>query len=181
MFAVSGGGFRQFRYETFNATADFRENGDQSRRHASAERHQLDHGKGLRPDGAVPRRHLLRSHGVTRSGRPHRPPRRKHSDRPGVVQGFTTALTNVTGIARASIDIGGSAGDPHPTGVINIENGAFRVCTNWCDLHRRGAVGSTCCPIGCISTKSRSSTTVSTSSQSVAISRSMSSMSGTSI
>src|SRR4029453_208943 len=45
----------------------------------------------------------------------------------GCVQGFPPALTDVTGTARATIDIGGSAGDPHPSGVIDIENGAFRV------------------------------------------------------
>ena len=45
----------------------------------------------------------------------------------GLVQGFTTALTNVTGTVQAKIDVTGSAADPHPTGVVTIEKAAFTV------------------------------------------------------
>jgi autotransporter translocation and assembly factor TamB len=45
----------------------------------------------------------------------------------GVVQGFTSVLTNVTGTLQANIDITGSAADPHPTGEVTIANGAFTV------------------------------------------------------
>jgi autotransporter translocation and assembly factor TamB len=45
----------------------------------------------------------------------------------GLVQGFTTALTKVTGTVQAKIDITGSAADPHPTGVVTIDNAAFMV------------------------------------------------------
>ena len=45
----------------------------------------------------------------------------------GIVQGFTTALTNVTGTLQAKIDVSGSAYDPHPTGDVTIANAGFTV------------------------------------------------------
>jgi autotransporter translocation and assembly factor TamB len=45
----------------------------------------------------------------------------------GVVQGFTTELTNVTGTVQAKVDVTGAADDPHPVGAITIQNGAFTV------------------------------------------------------
>ena len=45
----------------------------------------------------------------------------------GLVQGFTTALTNVTGTLQAKIDVTGSAADPHPTGAITLDKAAFTV------------------------------------------------------
>ena len=43
------------------------------------------------------------------------------------MQGFTTALTHVTGTLQAKVDVGGSAGDPRPTGAITVQNAAFTV------------------------------------------------------
>src|SRR3954470_9648994 len=43
----------------------------------------------------------------------------------GLVQGLTPALTNVSGTAQATIDITGAASDPHPNGVVVVENAAF--------------------------------------------------------
>jgi len=45
----------------------------------------------------------------------------------GLVQGFTTSLTKVTGTMQATIDVTGSAADPHPTGVVTIDKAAFTV------------------------------------------------------
>jgi autotransporter translocation and assembly factor TamB len=45
----------------------------------------------------------------------------------GLVQGFTTALTKVTGTLQAKIDVTGSAADPHPTGEITVDKAAFTV------------------------------------------------------
>jgi len=45
----------------------------------------------------------------------------------GLVQGFTTALTNVTGTLQAKIDVTGSAADPHPTGVVSLDKAGFTV------------------------------------------------------
>jgi hypothetical protein len=45
----------------------------------------------------------------------------------GLVQGFTTTLTKVTGTLQAKIDVTGSAADPHPNGVVTVEKAAFTV------------------------------------------------------
>lgn len=45
----------------------------------------------------------------------------------GLVQGFTTSLTKVTGTMQAKIDVTGSAADPHPTGVVTVDKAAFTV------------------------------------------------------
>src|SRR5262249_44706168 len=45
----------------------------------------------------------------------------------GVVQGFTTVLTNVTGTVQAKIDVAGAADDPHPTGAMSVAKGALTV------------------------------------------------------
>ena len=51
----------------------------------------------------------------------------------GLVQGFTTALTNVTGTLQAKLDIGGTAYDPQPRGDITINNAAFSVAPTGVD------------------------------------------------
>ncbi|MEP6593808.1 MAG: translocation/assembly module TamB domain-containing protein, partial [Acidobacteriota bacterium] len=43
----------------------------------------------------------------------------------GVVEGFTSQLTNVTGTLQADVHIGGSGRDPHLQGYIDIKNGGF--------------------------------------------------------
>ena len=45
----------------------------------------------------------------------------------GLIQGFTTSLSKVTGTLQAKIDITGSAADPHPTGVVTVDKAAFTV------------------------------------------------------
>jgi autotransporter translocation and assembly factor TamB len=45
------------------------------------------------------------------------------------VQGFTTALTEVTGTMQAKIDLTGSAADPHANGVVSIDKAAFLVAS----------------------------------------------------
>ncbi|HEY7171981.1 MAG TPA: translocation/assembly module TamB domain-containing protein [Vicinamibacterales bacterium] len=45
----------------------------------------------------------------------------------GLVQGFTTALTNVRGTLEAHLRVTGSAEDPHPSGRVTIANGALHV------------------------------------------------------
>lgn len=45
----------------------------------------------------------------------------------GIVQGFTTALTNVTGTMEADVRVTGSAVDPHLKGYVDFQNGAFGV------------------------------------------------------
>jgi autotransporter translocation and assembly factor TamB len=45
----------------------------------------------------------------------------------GVVQGFTSAVTDVTGTFQAHLNIGGTAADPQPTGEVTLDGGAFTV------------------------------------------------------
>jgi translocation and assembly module TamB len=45
----------------------------------------------------------------------------------GIVQGFTTQLTNVKGTVQAKIDVTGAADDPHPLGSVTVQNAAFTV------------------------------------------------------
>jgi translocation and assembly module TamB len=45
----------------------------------------------------------------------------------GFVQGFTTAITNVTGTLQADVRITGSGQDPHIEGFVDIRGGAFGV------------------------------------------------------
>jgi TamB, inner membrane protein subunit of TAM complex len=127
VFTVNGGGFRQFRYEAFNATADFREKGINL--DATLQQNATS---SITAKGYVPMALFSGDISYVHTASPDPADRIDlHVESTpidlGVIQGFTTALTNVTGVARASIDIGGSAGDPHPSGVISIENGAFRV------------------------------------------------------
>jgi translocation and assembly module TamB len=45
----------------------------------------------------------------------------------GLVQGFTTALTDVTGTLEANVRVGGTAADPEPTGAITVADGALTI------------------------------------------------------
>ncbi len=45
----------------------------------------------------------------------------------GVVQGFTTALTEVTGTFQAHLKIAGTAADPQPSGTVTLDKGAVTV------------------------------------------------------
>jgi hypothetical protein len=45
----------------------------------------------------------------------------------GLVQGFTTAVTDVKGTLQAKLDVTGAADDPRPGGVITVQDGAFVV------------------------------------------------------
>ncbi len=43
----------------------------------------------------------------------------------GVIQGFTTQVTNVRGTVQANVHVGGSGHDPHLDGTVAIRNGGF--------------------------------------------------------
>jgi translocation and assembly module TamB len=45
----------------------------------------------------------------------------------GLVQGFTSYLTNVTGVLQANVKVSGSGYDPHLNGAIDVRGGAFEV------------------------------------------------------
>jgi autotransporter translocation and assembly factor TamB len=45
----------------------------------------------------------------------------------GLIQGFTTAVTDVTGVLRLDLRLTGAGEDPHAEGIIDIRGGAFAV------------------------------------------------------
>ena len=45
----------------------------------------------------------------------------------GVIQGFTTYVTNVTGVLKADVKVSGTGHDPHFEGVVDIRGGTFMV------------------------------------------------------
>src|SRR4026208_2371557 len=45
----------------------------------------------------------------------------------GVVQGFTSAITDVPGSSEAHLRVAGTAADPEPSGVVTLDKGAVSV------------------------------------------------------
>jgi translocation and assembly module TamB len=45
----------------------------------------------------------------------------------GIIQGFTSQVANVTGTMQADVTVKGTSADPHMTGYIDFQNGAFEV------------------------------------------------------
>jgi len=144
-FTVTQGGFRQFHYDTFGGTVRYAGAGltldTKLQRNATTF---------ITAKGYVPT--ALFERGATDDrdaahGAPVVPEDRidLHLDSSpidlGLVQGFTTALTNVTGTLQAKIDVGGSAADPHPTGAVTLADGAFTVgATGVAYTHLKGTI-----------------------------------------
>jgi autotransporter translocation and assembly factor TamB len=127
-FEIAQGGFRQFRYDTFGGTVKYAGKGVDldTRLQQSPTTWLTATGYAPLSDGAVRNQYDL------------------HVDSSsidlGLVQGFTTALTNVTGTLQAKVDVTGSAGDPRPSGTISIRKAAFNVeptGVNYTDLEGR--------------------------------------------
>jgi len=130
-FDVEQGGFRQFRYESFKGTVNYAGRGVRL-----DARLQQNPTTWLEAKGYVPTAAL--SSLPANRGRAHVEPPASPEDRfdlhvnsspidLGLVQGFTTALTNVSGTVQANVDVTGAAADPHPTGEVTIQHGAFNV------------------------------------------------------
>lgn len=125
---IHDGGFREFKYQSFVADAGY----DQDTVTLDARLQQAP-GVALTARGTLPISAL----------RPTPPDQRGHVPAHGadtidvrvqstqidlgLVQGFTTALTNVTGTLQADVRVTGSGEDPHMQGYIDIRNGAFAV------------------------------------------------------
>ena len=113
-FKIEHGGFRQYRYDSFNGTVDYAGSGL-----TLDARLQQNPTTFLSAKGYVPTALFKGGGSAADRARAHGAPF-PESDRVdlhvestpidlAVVQGFTTALTNVTGTVQAKIDIGGSA------------------------------------------------------------------------
>jgi autotransporter translocation and assembly factor TamB len=129
-FDVTQGAFRQAHYDSFGGTVNYE-------------------GRGLTLDARLQQSptSFLEAKGYVPVAAFRRPPEEGGGKRPpeegggkkdafdlhihttpidlALVQGFTTAVTNVKGTTQATIDVTGAAEDPHPSGVISVDNGAF--------------------------------------------------------
>ena len=125
-FAVNEGGFRGFRYEGFKGTAAYDGTGV-----TIDTQLQQNQAASLRATGFVPATAFKAPEepAAEASGKAAEFDLRIESTPIdlGIVQGFTTALTNVTGTAQANIHVTGSGTDPRPSGEIRFAGGAFTV------------------------------------------------------
>ena len=130
-FRVNQGGFRQFHYDTFGGTVDY--NGKGATLDAKLQQNLTTWmtAKGHVPatlfkPPAHPGEPVAHGAPVTAEDRID-----VHVDSSpidlGIVQGFTTAVSKVTGMLEAHVQITGSAEDPHPDGEVTVQNGAFTV------------------------------------------------------
>ena len=132
-FAINQGGFRQFKYDSFKGTVKY----DGPGVNLDA-RLQQNPTTWLEAKGYAPM--ALFNGTAAKSGDKVD----LHVDSSpidlGLVQGFTTALTKVTGTLEAHLSVTGTAADPNPQGSITIQKAAFNVeptGVNYTDLEGR--------------------------------------------
>ena len=122
---VTDGGFQMYQYESLKADVDY-----------AADRITLDAtlqqspGVSVTARGTVPASAFHRGAGSHEAGTPEdaidvlvQTPALNL----GVVQGFTTAVTQVAGTVEADVRITGAGSDPHLIGFIDIRDGAFSI------------------------------------------------------
>ncbi|MCC7415836.1 MAG: translocation/assembly module TamB domain-containing protein [Acidobacteria bacterium] len=141
-FRVIQGGFRDFHYEQFSGSVDYTGAGFRLDT-------RLDQAPGvwLTARGYVPKSLFEPRSGAGPAPRAGGPTDADRVDLRidsspiglGLVQSFTTALTDVTGTVEAHLRIGGSGEDPHPNGSIALKEGAFTLAaTGVAYAHLRG-------------------------------------------
>ncbi len=123
-FAVTQGGFEQFHYDRFDGTLNYAEAGVTI--DTKLQQNPTTH---LTAKGYVPA--ALWKGGISGDAASARSEDRidLHVESTpidlGLVQGFTKALTNVTGTLQVKIDVAGSVSDPRPSGTVSVTHGAF--------------------------------------------------------
>jgi translocation and assembly module TamB len=117
-FKIAQGGFRQFKYDSLNGTVNYT-----GKTVTLDTRLQQNQTTWLAAKGTVPTT-MLNGTGGTE-------PVDVHVDSSpidlGLVQGFTTALTNVKGTIEAHVNVTGTAADPRPAGAVTVQGGGFTV------------------------------------------------------
>ena len=128
-FKVEKGGFRQFKYDTLGGTVNYGGKGLDVDARLQQNPTTWIEAKGYVPVAAFKSGTTVE--GIHRTSVPREDQFDLHVDSSqidlGLIQGFTTELTNVTGTLQAKVDITGAADDPHPNGVVTVQNGAFLV------------------------------------------------------
>ena len=119
-FAINQGGFRQFRYDSFKGTVKYDGAGVDL-----DTRLQQNPTTWLEAKGRAP---MALFNGTSANSTEKVD---LHVDSSpidlGIVQGFTTALTNVKGTLEAHLAVTGTAADPNPNGAITIQQAAFNL------------------------------------------------------
>jgi hypothetical protein len=133
-FDVNQGGFRQFRYDTFGGTVAYAPAGI-----TLDTRLQQNPSQWITAKGYLPASLFASASGgdadaaSARHVEPATPAERIDltvESSPldlGLIQGFTTTVTDVKGTVEAHVRVTGSAQDPHPEGSIQIANGGVTV------------------------------------------------------
>ncbi len=124
-FAVNQGGFRGFRYEAFKGSAAY----DGAGVTLDTELQQ-NPAASLRATGFVPATAFKAPEEAAEASSKTGEFDLRIESTPidlGIVQGLTTAFTNVTGTVQATIRVTGPGTDPRPNGEIRFTGGAFTV------------------------------------------------------
>jgi autotransporter translocation and assembly factor TamB len=125
---IENGGFQQFKYQSLTATGTFASN----RIGIDAKLVQSP-GVELTAKGTVPMSALTAKAPAAGGHVPAAPADsidvqvKSTKIDLGIVQGFTTQVTNVTGTVEADVHVSGTAADPHLSGFVDFQNGAFDV------------------------------------------------------
>jgi autotransporter translocation and assembly factor TamB len=130
-FQVTQGGFRQYHYDTFGGTVNYTGPGLTVDARLQQNPTTFLTAKGYLPvalfkGGAMADRAAAHGNAVAKADQIDFHIESTPIDL-GLIQGVTTALADVTGTLQAKLDITGSAADPHPNGVVNIDKASFTV------------------------------------------------------
>jgi autotransporter translocation and assembly factor TamB len=131
-FQVAGGGFRQFTYDSFSGTVRYEANGATIDTKLQQNADQWITAKGYVPAALLgakktdaPAGHIEPVDAAQRIDL-------TVDSSPlglGILQGFTSEITNVQGTVEAHVRVTGAADDPHPSGAITLANGALTVAS----------------------------------------------------
>jgi autotransporter translocation and assembly factor TamB len=137
-FEVSGGGFRQFAYDSFGGTVRYEGSGATIDAKLQQNATQWITAKGYLPAAlfiakkgdasAVPPTGHIESAEVAAGDRIDL----AVDSSPlglGILQGFTNEVTNVQGTLEAHVHVTGAADDPHPEGAVTLADGALTVAS----------------------------------------------------
>jgi autotransporter translocation and assembly factor TamB len=132
-FQVNRGGFRQFRYDTFGGSVSYIPSGVTVDARLQESPTQWITAKGYLPStlfnaAAAHAKDELGAH--VEAATPAERVDLTIDSSPldlGLIQGFTTAVTKVTGSVEAHVRVTGSVEDPHPEGSLRITNGGMTI------------------------------------------------------
>jgi autotransporter translocation and assembly factor TamB len=134
-FQVTAGAFRQFRYDTLGGTVAYVPSGVTLDARLQQSATQWIAAKGYVPTAVFSANDAdadatLRAGGHVEPATPSERVDLTIDSSPldlGLIQGFTTAVTDVTGTVEAHVRVTGSAEDPHPEGTVTIADGGMTV------------------------------------------------------